>query len=272
MTRLLSLAVLLLALATPSLAPAGGSASGDGFDHTHAAWDQILRARVNSKGMVDYAALKKDSAALDAYVGSIAKVTAEEVGSWSRPQQVAFYINAYNALTFRTILDAYPLGSIRDISPDPWENSKWTVAGRTVSLNWIEHTKLRGQFGEARVHFVLVCAAIGCPRLPNRAIVASTLESQLNGATKAFFTDPSKNRIDAAGGKVYLSKIMDWYGDDFVGWSGTPAEPALDGRPAKEASAVRLLAKYASDADKAFLAEGAFTVVFNDYDWALNAQ
>jgi len=271
MSRLLSLALLLLSLAAPSAATAGGS-SDSGFDHTHSAWDQILRARVNSKGMVDYAALKKDSAALDGYVTAIANVTAEEVGSWSRDQQVAFYINAYNALTFRTILDAYPLKSIRDISPDPWENSKWTVAGRTVSLNWIEHTKLRGHFGEARVHFVLVCAAIGCPRLPNRAIVPATLESQLNAATKAFFVDPSKNRIDAAGGKVYVSKIMDWYGDDFVGWSGTPSEPALDGRAAKEASAVRVLAKYASDADKAFLAKNAFTVVFNDYDWALNSQ
>ena len=247
-------------------------ASADGFDHAHAVWDGILRAHVDARGMVDYAALKKDSSQLDAYLAEIAGLPAEEVGGWSRSRQIAFYINAYNAITFRAILDAYPLESIRDIKPDPWENSRWSVAGRTVSLNWIEHTKLRGHFGEARVHFVLVCAAMGCPRLLNRAIVATSLESQLDAATEAFFVDPTKNRVDAEGGKVYLSKIMEWYGEDFVEWKGTPPGPGLGGRSAKEAASVRLLGSFVGESDKAFLAENGFSVVYNEYDWALNSQ
>lgn len=246
-------------------------ASADGFDHGWSTWDQVLRKHVNGKGQVDYAALKGD-ARLAEVVQAIAEVPAEVVGAWPRDKQVAFYINAYNALTFQTILEAGIPGSIRDIKPDPWEDSRWTVAGRTVSLNWIEHTRLRGQLDEPRVHFVLVCAAVGCPRLPNRAVLSSSLNSQLDAATKAFFTDPAKNRVDAAGGKVYLSKILEWYGDDFVGWSGTPAEPALDGRAAKEAAAVRLMGRYQSEEDRAFLAKNDFTVVWNDYDWALNKQ
>jgi len=247
-------------------------AAVDGFDHSYAGWDGILRSQVNSKGMVNYAALKASPGELASFVASVGSVSAEDVGSWSRDQQVAFYINAYNALTFQAIVDAYPTKSIRDIQPDAWENSRWMVAGRTVSLNWIEHSKLRGHFGEMRVHFVLVCAAKGCPRLPDRAIQPGGLSAQLNAAEKAFFADPSKNRVDAAGGKVYLSRILEWYGDDFVGWKGTPAEPALEGRPAKEAAAIQMLSKYVSDADNAFLAKNTFTVVLNDYDWALNAQ
>jgi hypothetical protein len=276
MTRLLLLLGLALSLVAP-LSPGRADASepiasADGFDHTYARWDGVLRKHVSAKGMVDYAGIKAAPNELDAFLASVAEVSAETVGSWTRDQQVAFYINAYNALTFRTIIEAMPVKSIRDISPDPWENSRWSVAGRKVSLNWIEHSKLRGQFGEARVHFVLVCAAMGCPRLPNRAILPTSLGSQLDAATKAFFVDPAKNRIDADGGKVYVSRIMEWYGDDFVTWKGTPSGPPLAGRADKEAATVRMLGKYANDADKEFLAGNAFTVVFNDYDWALNSQ
>lgn len=247
-------------------------ASADGFDHSYTLWDGVLRKHVTSKGMVDYKGLSAEAGDLNAFMAEVAGVSAEEVGGWSRDRQVAFYINAYNALTFKTIIEAFPVGSIRDIKPDPWENSRWTVAGRTVSLNWVEHSKLRGHFGEARVHFVLVCAAIGCPRLPNRAILPTGLDAQLNAATKTFFVDPGKNRVDAGGGKVYLSRIMEWYGDDFIDWKGTPVGPTLEGRTPKEAAAVRLLGKFVSVADQEFLAKNGFAIVFNDYDWSLNSQ
>jgi hypothetical protein len=265
-----------IAAATPSTLPAKeGSdaiASAGGFDHSYALWDGVLRKHVTAKGMVNYKAIQTESEALDIFLAEVAGISAEEVGGWTRERQVAFYINAYNALTFKTILEALPVASIRDIKPDPWEDARWTVAGRSVSLNWLEHTKLRGRFGEARVHFVLVCAAIGCPRLPNRAILPAGLDAQLDAATKAFFVDPGKNRVDVGGDKVYLSRIMEWYGDDFVGWKGTPPGPTLDGRTPKEVSAVRLLGKFVSVEDQDFLAQNAFTVVFNDYDWSLNSQ
>ena len=248
-----------------------------GFDHSYATWDAVLRKHVDARGMVDYQAVGSDEG-LARFVADIGAVAPEEVGSWSRDQQVAFYINAYNALTFQTIVNALPIKSIMDIKTrktdphDPWEEAKWRVAGRDVSLNWVEHTKLRANLNEPRVHFVLVCAAKGCPTLPNKAITPDGLDAQLEAYTRAFFVDASKNRVDASGGKVYLSRILEWYGDDFVGWAGTPPTPTLDGRAAKEASSVRLLAKYLSPADREFLARNGFTVVFNEYDWALNRQ
>lgn len=250
-------------------------AARSGFDHTYATWDALLRKHVDGEGMVDYKGVAADQG-LARFVEDIGAIPPEEVGSWGHDQQVAFYINAYNALTFQTIVDALPLASIMDIknrkedAHDPWEAARWRVAGRDVSLNWIEHTRLRAGLDEPRVHFVLVCAAKGCPTLPGRAVLPARLDEQLDGFAKAFFTDPSKNRADAAGGKIYLSRILEWYGDDFV--PGSPAEPPLAGRAAKEAASLRLLARYLPAADAAFIANNEFTVVFNEYDWALNAQ
>ena len=266
----LLLAFLFATLLSPS-SFAGGPTTASAFDHKHGELDGLLRRHVDAKGLVDYSGVAGDPA-LGKFIAAVGAVSPEEVGAWSRAQQIAFYINAYNALTLKTIVVAGTVESIRDIKPDAWENARWTVAGRAVSLNWIEHTKLRETLKEPRVHFVLVCAAIGCPRLPNRAIVAEGLDDQLDALTKAFFADPAKNRVDVAGGKVHLSRILDWYGDDFVGWKGTPAEPALPERPAKEAAAVRLLSRSVGEAERAFLAKGVFTVVFNEYDWALNAR
>jgi hypothetical protein len=250
---------------------AGGPAPASSFDHGYAAWDAVLKAHVDGSGMVDYAALKAEPG-LRQFLSAVAAVKPEEVAAWSAPQQTAFYINAYNALTFQTILDAMPVASIRDIKPDPWENSRWTVAGRTVSLNWIEHSKLRRDLKEPRVHFVLVCAAKGCPRLPNRAVLADGLDAQLERYSKGFLTDPAKNRVDVSGKKVWLSRILEWYGGDFVGFQGAPDLPALASRPEKEQWALRTLAKYAGESERAFLSRGDFSVAFYEYDWTLNAR
>ncbi len=274
MTRPMTLIPMLIA-AFACVCAIPNDATAAGFDHTYANWDAVLRKHVDARGMVDYATLANDER-LARFVADIGAVAPEEVGGWSRDQQVAFYINAYNALTFRTVLDALPIASIMDIKQrskdphDPWETARWRVAGRDVSLNWIEHTRLRAGLNEPRVHFVLVCAAKGCPTLPGRAVLPIRLDEQLESFARAFFTDPSKNRADAAGSRIHLSRILEWYGDDFV--PGSPAEPALEGRPAKEAASVRLLARYLPAADVAFIARNEFTVVFNEYDWALNTQ
>ncbi len=240
------------------------------FDHSYKVWDAILRAHVDRSGNVDYAALRS-SAELKSFLDSVANVAPEEVGGWSRSQKIAFYSNAYNALTFQTILDAWPVASIRDIKPDPWEHARWTVAGRTMSLNQVEHSKLRGDLGEARVHFVLVCAAKSCPVLPNRALVPENISGQLERYAKAFFTDSARNRVDVAGGKVYLSRILDWYGGDFVG-KQAPELGGVASLSEKEAAAIRYMAKYLDEDTVRFLDTGEYTVVFNEYDWSLNKQ
>jgi hypothetical protein len=259
-----SIALLVLALVGPARA-------ADDFDHGYATWDQVLRRHVSSTGLVDYEGLASD-AALDRFLDAIAAVPPEAVARWSRDQKVAFYINAYNALTFRTVLDARPIGSIRAIEPDPWEASKWTVGGRKMSLNEIEHKKLRRDLDEPRVHFVLVCAAISCPVLPDRAIVAEGLSGQLERATRSFFVDPSRNRVDRTAGKVYLSRILEWYGNDFVGAPDTPELADAAGLSPVEVAVVRYMAKYLDEDDRRFVQEQRFGVVYNEYDWSLNAQ
>lgn len=241
------------------------------FDHGYADWDATLRKHVDAAGRVNYAAVAKDPA-FDRFVTSVAGVSAEDVNGWTRDRQVAFWINAYNALTFQTILDAKIPASIRDIKPDPWENARWSVGGRTLSLNWIEHTKLRGQLKEPRVHFVLVCAAVGCPTLPNRAVQPEGLDAQLERFTRTFFQDATKNRLDRASKTVHLSRILDWYGQDFVGAEATPDVPGSEALGSKEGAVLRYFARYASEGERAILAGGGFTVAFNEYDWSLNRQ
>ena len=262
MIRVLLCALFLLP-ALPALA--------GGFDHSYPDWDATLRKVVDGQGAVDYDALK-DHAGLARTLASFATLSPEDLASWPREQQVAFWINAYNALTFQTILDADIPASIRDIKPDPWEHARWSVAGRTVSLNWIEHTRLREQLKEPRVHFVLVCAARSCPTLPNRALLPEGLDAQLERAARGFFQDAGKNRLDRSGKTVHLSRILDWYGRDFVGLPGLPELPALDGLSAKEAAVLRTMARYVSEADRAVLARGGLTIVYNEYDWSLNRR
>jgi len=270
--RLLKWLVLLsLTLAPVSPAAAAGRDSASAaFDHSYKEWDGLLRATV-SGGLVDYASVARDTR-LTRFMDRLAAVEAEAVFGWSRAQQVAFYINAYNALTLQTIIDAMPVDSIRDIEPNPWDNARWTVAGRTLSLDTIEHKKLRKDLKEPRVHFVLVCAARSCPDLPARAILPGKLEEQLNGAARVFFADKSKNRINRDGGRLELSPILHWFGKDFVGWGGL-ADISVEGEHSEvERALVRTLAAYVSSKDREFLASGSFSVVYNEYDWGLNGR
>ncbi len=264
MTRALAI---LVTVATLLLAPP--PASAEGFDHAYTTWDKVLRRHVDDRGRVDYAAVAEDPG-LDAFLAELAAVPPDRVAAFSDEQKVAFYVNAYNAITFATIVAAMPTDSIRDIRPDPWEATRWTVGGRRMSLNEIEHKKLRRDLSEPRVHFVLVCAAVSCPVLPDRAVLPEGLDEQLERAARAFFTDPARNRVDRSSRKVYLSRILDWYGDDFIG--AEAPELKLDRLDAKEAAVVRTMAKYLGEADRAFLAEGDFTIVLSEYDWSLNGR
>ncbi len=258
------LGVLLFGLVAPA------SAGKSDFDHSYKEWDGLLRATV-AEGKVDYAATAGDPR-LGRFVESLAAASPEAVVSWSRAQQIAFYINAYNAITIQTIVDAMPVKSIRDIEPNPWDNARWTVGGRTVSLDTIEHKKLRKDLGEPRVHFVLVCAARSCPDLPARAILPGRLDEQLDGAARAFFGDTGKNRINREDGRLELSAILHWFGKDFVGWNGL-ADVSISGqRSDVEVAVIRALAAFVSAKDREFLTSGSFEVVYNEYDWGLNGR
>ena len=240
------------------------SPSGDGaFDHSQ--YDELLKKHVKGD-RVDYAALKKDRAPLDAYVDRVAKLGRPELEKLSRDEQMAFWINAYNAITLRSIVDAYPIegsffslhprNSIRQID-DVWTR-KHTVASRQLSLDEIEHEILRKQWKDPRVHAAVNCASRSCAALRNEAYAGAKLDAQLDDATRCALADPSRNRIDPQRGKVELSKAFEWFGEDF-------------GVKQDERAILDFVARYGRPEWKEFL-EGfdPDDVDFLDYDWSLN--
>ncbi|MBL8840210.1 MAG: DUF547 domain-containing protein [Planctomycetes bacterium] len=248
--------------ATPSAAAAE-------FDH--ADFDALLKKHGRGD-RIDYAALQADRAPLDAYLKRVALQPEAQLLAWPRAAQMAFWINAYNALTLRTIIDAYPIegsglsglrfpkSSIRQLD-DPW-GKKHTVAGAPRSLDDLEHQLLRKHFQDARIHAAVNCASIGCPPLRLEAFTAAALETQLDEQMRAFVADPLRNVVDPTKKKIALSAIFDWFGEDF----GTKA----NGKEGERAL-LAWLEKYGKPEWKAFLASfDPDDIDFLDYDWALN--
>ena len=189
-----------------------GTADGGSFDH--ARLDALLRAHVDGDGLVDYAGFASERAALDAYLASLASAPFYELG---RDEKLALLLNAYNAFTLRLILEHRPLASIKDIpSGRRWDDRRWRLAGETLSLNQIEHERIRPRFQEPRVHFALVCAARGCPPLRAEAYVGARLEAQLADQARRVHSDKRWLRFDPASLTLHLTRLYDWYGSDFL--------------------------------------------------------
>lgn len=225
----------------------------------HSALQSVLSEHVNSRGNVDYAAVKT-AGALDGYLDAISQA-AEPSGS---AEKMAFWINAYNALTIDLIADNYPLASIRDLDGgDPWGVQKFTVAGRQVTLNAIEHEILR-PMGDARIHAAVNCASRGCPPLMRSVFTSSGLDSQLDAASTNWMTI---NGVKVESGTVKLSKIFDWYGDDFLPGSDFDI-PGVEG---KEEAALNFAARYLP-AQAETIRAGGYTVEYAAYSWSLNKQ
>ena len=159
---------------------------------------------------VDYASVsEQDRQLLIEYTRGLARLNILE---YSRAEQFAYWVNLYNALTISMILENYPLKSIRKISK-PWDRTLISINGLDLSLNDIEHRILRPQWKEPRIHFVVNCASIGCPDLPNRVLTARNSEEILAESTRAYINN--RRGIALEGGKLQLSSIFDWYAEDF---------------------------------------------------------
>ena len=240
------------------------------FDHTE--WGQLLQKHVVSidgdrATQVDYAAFLGDIGLLNTYLGSLSVVSEEEFNTWSLPDQLAFLINAYNAWTVSLILTEYPaLDSIRDLGNifrSPWRKKFVSLFGEQVSLDYIEHELIRGRNGyrEPRIHFAVNCASIGCPALRWEAYVGPKLNDQLDDATRLFLSDRSRNRLD--GNFLYVSRIFDWYREDFQqGWHNSYSVKEF---LSQYGEALELC----SDLSKC-LVGSELRVRFLDYDWGLN--
>ena len=230
-----------------------GQTGGPAFDHS--VFDDLLRQYVDEAGYVDYRGLRSRESDLDRYIATLADAPFDAMG---RDRKLALLINAYNALTLRLILEQYPIDSIRNIPPaQRWNAVRWRLAGRTVSLDQIEHELIRPNFVEPRIHFALVCAAVGCPKLRNEAYAAARLEEQLEDQTVYVHSHDRWFVFDASAGVVRLTSLYDWYGGDFVNHSGSVLEFASNYSPA-------LRRALDSGAD--------LRIEWLDYDWSLNER
>lgn len=199
-----------------------------GFDHLP--WNQLLKKHVvvlqeGHATQVNYRGMQRDRAALKAYLDTLSSVPMEKFAKWTKQDQLAFLINAYNAWTVELILTGYPdIVSIKDLGSflqSPWSKSFIPLLGKTRSLDEIEHGMIRapGVYMEPRVHFAVNCASIGCPALQPEAFTGEKLAVQLEAATAGFLADHSRNRL--LGNTLQVSSIFKWYRDDFEkGWGG----------------------------------------------------
>jgi hypothetical protein len=245
-----------------------------GFDHSHASWNALLAKHVKTfaggnASAVDYAALKIERAALQAYLASLSAVGDTDYGKWGKPQRLAFLINAYNAYTVELILTKYPeLESIKDLGSvfqSPWKKKFFSLLGQERSLDDVEHDLIRapGAFDDPRIHVGVVCASIGCPMLRPEAFTPEKIDAQLDDGMRRFFADASRNRYDAASGRLLVSKIFDWYGKDFEkGHKGYDSLKATFGRHAAQLAA--------TPEAQAKVRSGDYRLDFLDYDWKLN--
>ncbi len=177
------------------------------FDHS--IWQELLENNVSVNGNVDYKGFKSDTKTLKIYIESLSNIM--PTSDWPKNDKLAYWINAYNALTVDLILRSYPLKSIKDIK-NPWDQRLWKLGDKLYNLNDIEHEILR-KMNEPRIHFAIVCASVSCPKLQNEAFTASHLEAQLTNATKEFLADTSKNELSE--NSIKLSKIFKWFKKDF---------------------------------------------------------
>jgi len=197
------------------------------FDHTHALYADVLKS-VLRDGRVDYAKLKSNPAPLQKYLRTLSEVSPADFQKWDANKKLSFWINAYNALTFKAIIDHYPIqssfvaslrypkNSIRQI-PGVWDELTFSIMGQPMTLNHIEHEIIRKEFKEPRIHMALVCAALGCPPLREQPFVGERLNKQLDDQAQLFLRNDQKFRLNQGKAEVHLSMIFKWFGGGLRG-------------------------------------------------------
>ena len=239
-----------------------GASQGMAFDKTHASWTALLSQYQTADGRVKYAQLKKDATAathpFNLYLKEVQAIKMAEYKTWPKGDQMAFLINSYNALTIKLIVDNYPVTSIKKIGgvfSKPWGIEFFSLLDDSIkALDPIEHKTLRPQFKDFRIHGAVNCASASCPPLRHEAFVGDRLDVQLDEQMRVWLADTSRNQFDGKTGELKISKIFDWYKDDFENWGG---------------GVKTVLKKYApASAQAAFAKNGEISYL--EYDWSLN--
>lgn len=222
------------------------------FDHS--VWDELLKKYVDAEGRVAYQRLKSaDTPKLEAYLQSVA---AADLSTLDVKEQMALYINAYNAYVFKGILGGSSAeGVFARIGFFGFGKNR--VAGVDYSLKKMEDDVLRGKFKDPRVHFALVCGSTSCPKLEREAYTGATLDALLDKKGREFLADRFRNPLGAGPKAVKLSSIFKWFAGDFQAQSG---------------SVGKFIARFAPAAAPACLANDSCEFAYVDYDWSMNAQ
>jgi len=256
----------------------------DSFDHSYATYNSLLKryvinARVNYEGFIN------SRAEFETFLRALGSVDEDVFESWTEEQRLAFWINAYNAFTIKAIIDHYPIkrsftlvgifyapsDSILQIK-GVWTKLQFRALGNMVTLEEIEHETLRKKFNEPRIHMAINCASISCPDLRNEAYTPEKLEEQLADASTNFVNNPDKGvYVNEQSGKVKLSKIFKWFGDDFINNYGS--KKLFNNYSLKENAVLNFTSDYIeSEEVKEYLMNNKLKIGYLGYDWHLNEQ
>lgn len=219
----------------------------------HEGWTALLEEHVSESGLVDYKGFIQDKERLNAYTQLLSDNPPAE--NWSKDEQLAYWINAYNAFTIKLIVENYPLESIKDLNPTIaipmvstiWNKDWFQIGGEDFSLDRIEHRIIRRDFDEPRIHFAVNCASMSCPVLRAEAYEPDRLDQQLDEQARLFINDPFRNDLNAERPRV--SKLFSWFTGDFT-----------DGQ-----TLVEFINSYAEQQ-----LDPKIRLRYLDYDWSLN--
>lgn len=235
--------VILLALPTTELAAAPAA----DVNSLATATTTFLQKHVSAEGQVNYQAIKASPAELNSLLKQVQTLNVQAL---SAAEKKAFYLNAYNLVVIGAVVESYPLTSVMKV-PGFFDKQIHLVAGEKLTLNELENTKLRAPYHDPRVHFALVCAAKGCPRLSRQAYAPATVEAQLTSQAQRVLQDSQFIRVEEGQKKVLLSEIFKWYEADFKA-TGKPVTAYINqfrgGRPIP----------------------AGFVTDYYSYDWSLN--
>jgi hypothetical protein len=249
------------------------------FDYSDFA--DALKINVDNAGMVNYRKLKAEPQKLQVFITQLRNLDRKDFDKWSDNEKIAFWLNAYNALTLKAIIDNYPIkssffksriypkNSIRQIA-GVWDKIKFKVMGQNLTLGHIEHKILRVKFDEPGIHVAMVCAAMGCPSLRNEPYTGDKLQEQLDDQTRRFLANSAKFKIERANSRIYLSPIFKWFASDFIKKYGP--KKSIGRHNKKESAVLKFIASYLDKAQKEYVLAGKFKIKYLKYDWSLNEQ
>lgn len=266
---------LLLVLLLPAIFPALASAA---FDHTHSRWTLVLQ-QVVQDGRIDYVQLVRDPTGIEQYVKELGKIGKKEFEAFSSNEKIAYWLNLYNAQTVLAITRNYPVvpkdpnplypkNSIRQI-PGIWTKMRFRTALGMATLNMIEAQYIKG-FRDPRLMFLMVNGTRSGPKIMDQAVHPERIEAQMNEAVRNFVLDAGNVRADPNTKTMFLSKVFQWKGKQFVPMFYKTGH--FRHRTKTEIAILAFLNEYGGMMEKMMILRDDFVIRYLEYDWSLNER